>query len=623
MKLDTTYWFTVLVTLTLLGSVCGGQAASKEAPNQSQEERTGVVTSQSSVVTPAVAHGMEEDVLSSEEVVNDIGNKDLSGNPLVEEDAVSFLRTRFHEEISQRTTGSKSIRTTAAGGDACADQPSCESCVAHSAWCHWCDNVNECHSKGSFYGCFSGAQCDAHKNHTVDPDDVHGCASHETCGECAMASRFCHWCGHDQTCHVIGSVYGCTVGVDCFSNDRCKRKTPEKIKHNISFQQLQPLPVAIVTAVAVLVCCCASVCFCICSGVKGAYDDLVVSTNLEGGGSPPSNDALVEPLLNPRVNDPVDENPSNPPVSESPHDDDSNLEESSPVSDEGAAEQEEGQVMEEGQQLIEMEQEDDEEGEDALDESEFYDPMMLDQTMVPLSVDDESTNLANSTSRHRRSIRPRPPRHMQRMYNVCTGCYLVTMLSMFALVMCSAIYFPQVPVYNICNDDVAWKSIIDSMASMHTKADFEILASLSNPNHISVALDNGTGFFHHNGKFAGSFTIPPFTAEAMSITDILIIAHLTPGTWDAVQIAKEYSMGKLILHVNTSVVIRVPALADFTYEGKMDDIVVNVNEINDRSLCACPSWNEAKNHSFYETISLEQEDNDIRDVPLSLDLPLL
>ena len=508
---------------------------------------------------------------------------------LWKDESATFLRPRL-------SMGSWSTPNNVTEDTSCAGQRDCQSCVARSSWCHWCEKQNTCHSKGSFYGCFSGAQCA--KNDTVDPNDEHGCAAHQTCGECATASRFCHWCGHDQACHAIGSVYGCTVGVDCFSNDRCKRQKPEKIQQHVSFRDLNPLPVAIVSAAAMLVCCCASVCFCICRGVKGAYDDLVISTN------PAAQDGSLDPLLgNEHVND---ESPSG--IAEPETQESSNGRESIyfDAQEEGEApiDGEDPDTANEG-----LKNEGDGDGADGqsvdeIDGSEA-DPLLVEDTVT-------------SAYSRRRSIRPRPPRHMQRMYNACRGCYIVTLLMMFSMVLCSVIYYPQIPVYNICNDDVAWKSIIDSMLRMHTQADFEILASLSNPNHISVALDNGTGFFHHNGKFAGSFTIPPFTAEAMSITDILIIAHLTPGTWDAVQIAEEYSMGKLILHVNTSVVIRVPALADFTYEGHMDDIVVNVNEINDRSLCACPSWDEAKNHSD-RALDFENDEPGF----LSLDLPLL
>jgi len=133
--------------------------------------------------------------------------------------------------------------------------------------------------------------------------------------------------------------------------------------------------------------------------------------------------------------------------------------------------------------------------------------------------------------------------------------------------------------------------------SLHTKADIEILGSIVNPNHISAVLVNGTGTFSYKDKFVGTFSIPPFTAEAMAITDFVIIAHLTPGTWDGIAIAKDFSLGKLVLTANALAVVRIPALADLTVHGGRDEIVVFVNEVQDRSLCACPSWDEAKNHT--------------------------
>lgn len=156
--------------------------------------------------------------------------------------------------------------------------------------------------------------------------------------------------------------------------------------------------------------------------------------------------------------------------------------------------------------------------------------------------------------------------------------------------------------------------LFDFLFSLHTEADIEILGSISNPNHISAALVNGTGTFSYKGKFVGTFTIPPFTAQAMSITDFILIAHLTPGAWDGIAIAKDFSLGKLVLSVNASAVLRIPTLADMTFEGGRDDIIVYVNEIQDRSLCACPSWDEARNHtdvapglSLPELPSVEQD----------------
>lgn len=467
--------------------------------------------------------------------------------------------------------GSDDSNKNVSGGDTCAAQPDCDSCTAHSSWCHWCEKQHECHSKGSVYGCFSGAQCAA--NRTVDPDDQHGCASHKTCGECATASHFCHWCGHDQACHAIGSVYGCTVGVDCFSNDRCKRKEPERIKDQFSFSTLKALPVAIITAMAVLICCCATACFFVASGVKGAYDDLADLATSGVASQQPLLDEHNEEEEDDDVVVVVQEPDSAPPVVDEEGQEEVNTTESSFVT----AVQDGGAVAD-GQKDGNNEQ-DNEPAEGAVQDE--TDPLLATEVLTA------------PVSNIRRSIRPRRPRHMQRLYNACTVCYVITMTLVGTMVFCSIRYFPKVPVYNICNDNVAWKSIIDGMSRAKAEVDVELLASISNPNHISVALDKGTGDFYHHGKFAGNFTIPPFTAEAMSITDVLIIAHLLPD----MAIAKEYYNKKLILFVNTDVLIRVPALADFTYEGKMEDLEVHVNEINDRSLCACPDWDEAKNHS--------------------------
>jgi hypothetical protein len=85
----------------------------------------------------------------------------------------------------------------------------------------------------------------------------------------------------------------------------------------------------------------------------------------------------------------------------------------------------------------------------------------------------------------------RRPRHMQRLYNACTACYIFTVAVISGLLFGAVHYFPSKPVYNICNDNVAWKSLIDSMASMKVSADFEILASVNNPNYFDVALDMG------------------------------------------------------------------------------------------------------------------------------------
>jgi hypothetical protein len=134
---------------------------------------------------------------------------------------------------------------------------------------------------------------------------------------------------------------------------------------------------------------------------------------------------------------------------------------------------------------------------------------------------------------------------------------------------------------------------------MKVDAEIEILVSVINPNHFDVALNMGKGSFTHDGAFVGTFEIPPAEATAMSITDMMIIAKFTPEKWEALALTAEYYRGTLTLDVSSQASIRVPALANYSYQAEVKDMRVHVNDptLMDRHLCACPQWKDAKNHT--------------------------
>jgi len=45
--------------------------------------------------------------------------------------------------------------------------------------------------------------------------------AHKDCEECTSSPWDCHWCAHDNACHIFGSMYGCVSGVNCYSDNRC------------------------------------------------------------------------------------------------------------------------------------------------------------------------------------------------------------------------------------------------------------------------------------------------------------------------------------------------------------------------------------------------------------------
>lgn len=360
-------------------------------------------------------------------------------------------------------SGKKDDKNKTLEDHTCRGHANCTTC-AENSWCHWCSHGQSCHARGSVYGCAYGASCDRDDDHHKNETDPSGCTAHGTCGECALASHFCHWCAHDNACHDVGSRYGCVTGVDCYSNDRCKRTEPEPITDTV-FTQIGPLPLLVLAILCALLFCCASTCFCVASGVKGAYDDLAGLAGDQG--------RMREPLLEqPRQQSRITQVPVVPVDTAAAVDDaadaDVDVDSEQVVGDDTANDSVHMVLSEEGNNADDyVRVADDEEGANVGTEENA--PLLV----VP----------QQRTARR--------PRHMQRLYNTCTACYIVTVTVIAVLFVGTVRYFPSKPTYSICNDNVAWKSLIDSMASMKVSADFEILASVNNPNHFDVALDMG------------------------------------------------------------------------------------------------------------------------------------
>lgn len=229
-------------------------------------------------------------------------------------------------------------------------------------------------------------------------------------------------------------------------------------------------------------------------------------------------------------------------------------------------------------------------------------------------------NLHNVTNQSRRESRPllhpsfndgsiggmAEPLHMKKLYRTCSIIYYISVFVVLVLVGTVVVFFPQRPVYNVCNDSVAWKRIMSNLVSFQLSASFEILLSLQNPNRVVAALDRGKGSFKYDGKTFGTYDIPPVLIDSMSITDLMLIARVTPDKYQALEIAEAYYLGKLILEAEFEGTVRIPALFDYTFDVHVKDIIVNVTELSDRSLCHCPTWDdEGKNHSGFLTSLFE------------------
>ncbi|KAL7468318.1 hypothetical protein ACHAXS_008619 [Conticribra weissflogii] len=156
------------------------------------------------------------------------------------------------------------------------------------------------------------------------------------------------------------------------------------------------------------------------------------------------------------------------------------------------------------------------------------------------------------------------------------------------------------PQYNVCTDQLAWKSIVEGMASLKMSASFDLLISVYNPNRFEVDLDNGSGQFHHDGEYVGSFTIPSAKISAKAISDMVVKVSFTPDKWAALSLTSEYYRGTLKFMVGGHTHVKIPGLGNYQFDAKFDDVLVNVNdpELDDTHLCACPGWKKPVEEEF-------------------------
>jgi U3 small nucleolar RNA-associated protein 7 len=469
-------------------------------------------------------------------------------------------------------------------GSTCYSIDSCENCT-NTYTCHWCESTNSCHARGSIHGCAWGGTC---SHVPPKPKENSTCAAHTSCSECALASRLCHWCEHDNACHAVGSPYGCSVGVDCYSNDRCRRKVPEPLPGGFFTIDVPTVALTIILSLGFCMIGCLTCCHYFTTNVKGAYDDLATITMAASlppmsivGGNNGHFYATLEPHPEEEEVD-VEADRERPPANEV--DTFVTAAEAQPSEEANQANVEATRQQETSGSGIELEQ-------------RPYVLMNDPRTDADIPSFQERRPLLHPSYAGSIAGTMEEQPHMRRLYRCCTIVYVVCVVLVVALIGVTILMFPAQPVYSVCNDAVAWKQIMTNIAAFKFDASFEILLSLKNANRLGGALDRGKGTFSYDGKQFGRFEIPPVTADAMAISDLMIVAHVSPDRQQALELIEAYYLGKLVLDAAFEGTVRVPALFDMTMDIHIKNIVVDVNALADRSLCQCPTWNDDKNHT--------------------------
>lgn len=423
----------------------------------------------------------------------------------------------------------------------------------------------------------------------------------------------------------MGSRFGCTIGVDCYSNDRCRRSEPEPFPKPASpiqafadgFRRV-PVAVSIVIGFIALVCFgCLSCCHCFVSNVTGAYHDLTDLTIAAASVAPMS---VIGDARFTRLGEFPDVEVIPEEGNESNDGDDNDGGENTDNGGETTEEQPTSQDCEEvPPETSDAQNDTNEQQEEPTDEDNnpyYFMDTPRQNHIDPNHRENETRPLLHPSFSG--SVNFEEPTHMKRLFRYCSVFYYLSLVMLVLLIGLAMFLYPTMPVYSVCNDEVAWREIMKNVITFQFDASFEVLGSLSNPNHIGATLDKGKGSFSFHGKQFGTFEVPPVTADPMSITDFMIIVHISPEDKNqAIQLAEAYYTGKLVLDADFQGRIRIPALFDYTQDIDTRNIEVDINAASDRSLCHCPTWNNSKpSLEFlefldyeYEYVSRRDEDN--------------
>ena len=533
----------------------------------------------------------------------------------------------YEEEISQLEIliTSNTPSTSVVTSNSCYSLTDCQNCTKTTT-CHWCSHDQRCHVMGSIFGCALGSSCHSPPKPKPKAD---ACTAYPNCTACS-AFHTCHWCAHDDSCHVIGSPYGCVRGVDCFAEERCRRKSSEPLPPgSYSFTNMGGEVLLAVLVVGLTLVMCLSCClYCVC-GLKGSYDDLLsvvsspqrhnnadYSMSMVSSINPdihlPSLDTTTAPVNTAGENQVAPAAPmSSIPESEQQATIDATNTNTTQATQtparatrttEGTQQStsvEENKVADSVAETTTHERPRRDvvlERQSTADSDYFYQALEEEQEQqeeTPLLSAGAQNNLsvADGTYEEEGPITTFPSsKHMRRIVSACTCLYILALFIVGGVMFTAIRFFPKIPEYSVCNDDVAWRKLIDSMARFKTEIDFEILMSIENANHVGVALDEGHGVFRHGDEQVGHYIVPPVSVPAMAITDVLIIATLTPDRKQAIALTRDYYEDILVLSVDIDLTLRSPSVFNYSNEVTITDRPVQINQKEDRHLCACKKW---------------------------------
>lgn len=122
-----------------------------------------------------------------------------------------------------------------------------------------------------------------------------------------------------------------------------------------------------------------------------------------------------------------------------------------------------------------------------------------------------------------------------------------------------------------------------------------MLLSISNENRFAFELEHAVARIHHDNITVGFWQLndtTTWTAEAGSISDLLLTLHIEPGFTEGISLWKAFLQNTLVFKIDADVrgSIKLGDHRLYSVSSSVQDLEFFVGDVTPRNLCQCTEY---------------------------------
>lgn len=182
-------------------------------------------------------------------------------------------------------------------------------------------------------------------------------------------------------------------------------------------------------------------------------------------------------------------------------------------------------------------------------------------------------------------------RRIPRCVSILRCCaVLASVVGVLATVLV-LVYYPVVPDYSLCNDKVAWGSLLRGLVTaLKAQGTAEFHVAVWNPNRYDLTVKSMLATVFFRGVAVGSASVgEDFELRAGHVNDLTFVARMDTTLSTASSMLAQYLAGSLLVDLNLDLETQVAWFDRTLYAANASFPIlgVNVTSGSERHLCRC------------------------------------